>query len=162
MGKPIDKIEFWDERIKDAKLRSQIHRSVYISTNSEWERIFNDHKKIINKLIKDDSKVLDAGCGYGRLAELFKKSNYIGVDFVPGFILEATKLYPGYVFFIQDLKNLSFKDKQFDWGICISMEKMVVANSGQAEWDKMLLELKRVCKKILILEYTDSNNYKVL
>lgn len=162
MGKPIEKIEFWDERIKDAKMRDQIHRSVYITTGDDWSKIEKAHSDIIKSVIGQDDKVLDAGCAYGRFSKLFNKKNYTGVDFVPGFILEATKLCPGYVFFIQDLRKLTFKDKEFDWVILGAVRQMIVANLGQEVWNEMETELKRVGKKILVLEYIDEVKYEIL
>lgn len=152
MSKAIDKLEFWKERIDTAVSE---HYSVYVIHEQGWKRIFDEHKKIIEKEIKPDSYVLDAGCGYGRMCELFKPKNYEGIDFSPDFINKAQTKYPDYSFEVQNLKKLPYENKQFDWAFCVSIKKMIVDNLGEKEWKIMEKELKRVAKKVLILEYGD-------
>ena len=47
-------------------------------------------------------KVLDYGCGVGKLCDLIDKENYIGVDIDEDSINEARKNYPEYKFFKLD------------------------------------------------------------
>jgi len=157
MPKPIDKIEFWKERIETAV---KPHYSVYVIHEVGWKQIFNAHKTIISQLIKPTDTVLDAGCGYGRMSVLF--DNYTGVDFSPDFIELATKQFPNKNFIQADLKKLPFHEEQFDWAICVSIKKMVEDNLGIETWESMAKELKRVAKKVLILEYEDPNPYEIL
>jgi SAM-dependent methyltransferase len=159
MSKPINKLEFWKERI-DGAVKEQY--SVYICNDNLWRDIFLAHKKIINDLIPKDAYVLDAGCGYGRMCELFKPQNYEGIDFSPDFIKLATEKYPNHSFEVQDLKKLPYENKQFDWSFCVSIKKMVMDNLGEEEWLKMEKELKRVSKKVLILEYETSGIYEII
>jgi len=50
--------------------------------------------------------VLDVGCGFGEMAKFLLKRyeniDYTGVDIVPEFIAEASKLYPACKFFVRD------------------------------------------------------------
>jgi malonyl-CoA O-methyltransferase len=153
--KPIHKLEFWKERIDKA---AKEHYSVYVTNESHWERINAVHKELLEKLVT--GKVLDAGCGYGRWSELF--SDYTGVDFSPDFIALAQKKYPQKNFLVANLKALPFADKEFDWAFCVSIKKMVCDNLGEAEWEQMQTELKRVAQQVLILEYEDPEPYEII
>jgi len=157
MGKPIDKLDFWKERIDTAV---KPHYSVYVVHEEGWKKILNEHLLIIQNNIGAGSKVLDAGCGYGRMSEYFP--NYTGIDFSPDFIEKAKKNYPDKDFRVMNLKNIEFADNEFDWVICVSIKKMIIDNLGIDEWNKMEAELKRVAKKVLILEYETPNEYKII
>lgn len=157
MGKPVDQIDFWKKRIETAK-KSRDHYSVYITDSKDWKRLNNDHEQIFTKEIKETDKVLDAGCGYGRSSVYF--DSYVGVDFSPDFIELAQENHPGKEFWVADLKDLPFKDQEFDVSFCVSIKHMIVDNLGEEEWEKMFKELKRVSKKVLLLEYTDSKDYE--
>lgn len=157
MSKPIDKIEFWKDRIDTAV---KPHYSVYVMHEQGWNRINMIHDELIDNHIPKDAKVLDAGCAYGRWSEKFE--NYVGVDFSPDFIEKAKSKYPLKEFHVGNLKKLLFKAKEFDWAICVSIKRMVLDNLGEEEWNKMQKELKRVAKKILILEYEDPTEYEII
>jgi SAM-dependent methyltransferase len=147
----VGDLTFWKERIDDAKKHGKLHYSVYVANEALWKRIFEIHLDTIWKHIKPTDNVLDLACGYGRLSPLF--NNYTGVDFSPDFINEANTLYPGKRFLCENIKKLPFKDKEFDWGIAISLKAMIINNLGIEEWTPMEKEIRRVCKKTLILEY---------
>lgn len=157
MQKPVNKIEFWKDRLDQSKKDGYLHYSVYLANPTLWKKINDSHKKVIEEHIKPEDNVLDAGCGYGRLSELFDK--YLGVDFSPDFIAEARKLYPHKQFIVGDLKDLPLENGQFDWAVLVSIKNMIVGNLGEDEWLKMQKELKRVCKKLLILEYGEMEDY---
>lgn len=157
MGKAVDKLDFWKDRIAMAK-KNKEHYSVYITDFKDWDRLNTDHEAIFTKEIKKEDRVLDAGCGYGRSSIYF--DNYVGVDFSPDFIELAQKKFPDKEFWVADLKDLPFKDQEFDVSFCVSIKHMIVDNLGEEEWNKMFKELKRVSKKVLLLEYTDSKDYE--
>lgn len=157
---PIDKVEFWKERIEDAKTAGLLHRSVYKVHPNGWEIISGVHKKVCDNLIFKDSNVLDAGCGYGRLAPWFQ--HYTGVDFSPEFIALAQESYPNKPFFQADFRELPFEDEEFDWAICVSIREMYIGRKGMDEWLKIEKELKRVAKKVLILEYVEPEKYTII
>jgi ubiquinone/menaquinone biosynthesis C-methylase UbiE len=157
MSKPVNKLEFWKERIETAQ---QEHFSVYVTSPSDWLRINTAHKKIFQKEVPQDAKVLDAGCGYGRWSVFF--NNYTGVDFSPDFIAKAKEKYPDKTFLQANLKALPFGDKEFDVAFCVSIKKMIEDNLGTEEWAEMEKELRRVAKKVLLLEYEDPEPYEAL
>lgn len=157
MSKPIDKLEFWKERIDTAQ---QEHFSVYVTTLPSWLKIAEIHKGIIDRIV-GDCKVLDAGCGYGRASEWFG-DGYVGVDFSPDFIAIAKNKYPNKKFDIANLDKLPYKDKEFDWGVLVSVKAMIISNQGEQVWSKMEKEVQRVCKKVLVLEYTEPERYWII
>jgi len=76
----------------------------------------------LKKYIKDGERILDLGCGNGRLFELFKDRNieYTGVDFSEKLIEKAREKY-GEHFQIADILSLPFPDNYFDsiWSIAV-------------------------------------------
>ena len=156
-NKGVDDINFWKKRIETA---TSEHYSVYVIHEAGWSKINMVHRELLQENIPLESKVLDAGCGYGRWSTLFK--NYTGIDFSPDFIEMARKKYPNKTFVIGDLKQIPYDDNTFDWAFCVSIKKMIQDNLGDEEWLKMLSELKRVAKKVLILEYEDPRPFEVL
>lgn len=148
---PVSDPKFWKERLDCAKRDGHLHYSVYLAGSDLWQRIYNVHIGIINKEIPLGSKVLDIGCGYGRMSPLFE--DYTGVDISPDFISLAKTTYPDRRFVLADLNKLPFKDKEFEVGFMISVKGMVIGNLGEEAWKPMEKECLRVCKKVLILEY---------
>lgn len=148
---PVSDPKFWKERLEVAKKQGHLHYSVYLAGQTLWDRIYNIHLGIIEKEIPKGSTVLDIGCGYGRMSTLFDK--YTGVDISPDFIQLAKETYPDKKFVCADLNKLPFKDKEFDVGFMVSVKGMIIGNLGNEAWMPMEKECKRVCKKLLILEY---------
>jgi ubiquinone/menaquinone biosynthesis C-methylase UbiE len=155
----VSEIEFWKNRIENAHTK---HHSVYLCNPILWDDIFHAHRKIIRRVIPKDAYVLDAGCGYGRMCELFDSKNYEGVDFSPDFIKMAMKEYPNHSFEVQNLKKLPYEKHQFEWAFCVSIKDMIVKYDSLKSWLEIEKELKRVAKKILILEYTNYTNYEII
>lgn len=157
MSKPVDKLDFWKNRIENAQ---KDHYMVYVTGEQDWKRINQAHEDIFTNEIKELDHVLDAGCGYGRWSERF--INYTGVDFSPDFIQEAKKRYKNKQFLVANLKQLPFTDKQFDVAFCVSIKKMIEDNLGEEEWKHMERELSRVAKKVLLMEYEDPTPYAII
>jgi SAM-dependent methyltransferase len=148
---PVDSPEFWKTRLDLAKKQGKLHYSVYLANDSLWDRIYDIHLGIFKKEIPKGAKVLDIGCGYGRMAQLF--TNYTGIDISPDFIALAKELNPDKKFLVADLNHLPFKDKEFEVGFMVSVKGMIIGNLGEDAWKPMEAECKRVCKKVIVLEY---------
>lgn len=157
MQKRVTSISFWKDRIRGAAKR---HFMVYVTSEGDWQRINYEHEKILRTEIKQTDKVLDAGCGYGRWAHLFSMDNYVGVDLSPDFVEMAHLENIGWKFIEGKLESLPFQDGEFDVAFCVSIKEMIIDNCGQELWDAMQRELKRVAKKLLILEYTNPAEYE--
>lgn len=68
-----------------------------------------------------DARVLDLGCGHGRMNRLLQVGEYYGVDQSPGMIRRAEELNKGMgnaQFFRNDAKTLPFRDNFFDIVVC--------------------------------------------
>lgn len=98
--------------------------------------------------IKDGERILDLGCGNGRIAELFKDKNveYIGVDNSEKLIDLAKKTYESnkVKFVVADGLNLPFPDNYFDKVFSIAVLHHIPSRELR---DKFLKETHRVLKK---------------
>ena len=72
--------------------------------------------KILRECAKEGEKILDLGCGNGRLLELFKDKNieYVGIDNSEKLIAIAKKLHPDAKFQVADALGLPFPSGYFD------------------------------------------------
>ena len=157
---PIFELDFWQKRLDEARKINLLSHSIGMGFN--FPLIDKIHEQIIQKEIKKGEKVLDFGCGYGRSSHWFDRDDYVGIDLVPDFIQTAQTMFPEYRFLVHDLrKPFPFKRKEFDWGIGISMKEMIRRDAGQEEWEKIVKNLKKVCKKLLILEYGNSREEEI-
>lgn len=82
-----------------------------------WEEL-----KDLIQHVKPQNKILDAGCGNGRLFQLLrhKNINYLGIDNSQSLISEAKQKYPNASFQIMDLLNMQFEPETFDIIFCIA------------------------------------------
>lgn len=100
------------------------------------------------KYLKENDKILDVGCGNGRLYELFGGQDvaYLGVDNSAKLISEAQKKYPKIAnnFQAADILDLKFDSANFDKIFCIA----VFHHLPSAELRlKALKNLKKILKK---------------
>ena len=150
-GENLSHIEYWRGRLN--RMEKPIDA---IGTGFYWDEINEEHKKIIEKNVK--GRVLDVGCGIGRITKWFKPKSYIGFDFVPEFIDIAKKENPDYGFVVLDVREkLPFKKHEFNWAILVSVAGIM--ETASADWNKK--ELLRCCENILVLEYTNPEKYKI-
>jgi len=74
--------------------------------------------------IKDQDKILDVGCGNGRLLEVLVDKNvqYLGLDQSPNLINLAQENYPKNDFRLGDLLDLGqIKEHNFDYVFCLAV-----------------------------------------
>ncbi len=86
----------------------------------QTRRRYSPELEELKGYIKEGEKVLDLGCGSGRLYEVFKNKNidYLGLDFSEKLIEIARKKY-GNFFVLGEILDLPFFDESFDsvWAI---------------------------------------------
>lgn len=88
---------------------------------SPWQEF-----ELFKQYIKDGQKILDLGCGNGRLYKFLKAQNlnvnYHGLDNAERLILISQEKYPEVAeqFKVGEMYNLPYNDSQFDIVICIA------------------------------------------
>lgn len=108
-----------------------------------------------NRYIQSGYKILDVGCGNGRLSEIFKDKNvdYYGVDFSQNLITKAKQKYPQANFLVADVLNPPFKNEYFDAIFAIAVFHHIPSYYRQ----KALSEINRVLKNQGIFIMTNWN-----
>jgi ubiquinone/menaquinone biosynthesis C-methylase UbiE len=143
---------FWEARV--AKFGN--HKSIFLDTAEERIKKFTEnHIRLIYQMLEDED-VLEIGCGYGRLLDIYAETccSYVGVDFVPALVEEAQnrldkilKHEEDYVGGLKmevreaDLRNLPFEDETFT-----AIVGVTTITSVECNFPQVLDELKRVLK----------------
>jgi ubiquinone/menaquinone biosynthesis C-methylase UbiE len=121
-----------------------------------YKTCWNIYPKLLKKIfIKNDEKILDAGCGNGELGKFLKIKNLCGFDANGDSVKEAMKA--GNYKFVKkgSIYDIPFKSKEFDRAICIEVLEYL------AEPDKAFRELARVARKEVIISSANFNWYKL-
>ena len=107
---------------------------------SSWEEI----RPLADNANSGD-KILDLGCGNGRLLESFRGNavEYVGIDNSSRLIDEARKKYPGNEFLAFDGFKIPFEDNHFDLIFCIAVLHHI---PGRQMRNDFLQEALRVLK----------------
>jgi len=104
-----DKKLNWVQVVKDSY--NKIAREFSFSRHYVWAdtQVFLDY-------IKNGDKVLDLGCGNGRLVDMLlsKEIEYFGVDQSEELIKNARKNYSELQFDVMEATKLDYKDEEFD------------------------------------------------
>jgi len=98
----------------------------------------------LKKFIKKGEKILDLGCGNGRLFEIKNDAEYFGADVSSKMIEIAKKNYPQGKFFLTSPLSLPFQDHFFDKVFCLSVFHHIPSFKYRMQF---LKEIKRVLKK---------------
>ncbi len=118
------------------------------------EYLWDDIKPLL-KYIKENDKVLDIGCGNGRLYHVLKEKQilYTGLDLGEELIKIAKTKYPEASFVVGDMKKLPFLADTFDAVFCIAAFHHLTTAEERLQ---ALREMKRVVKpggKILLVNW---------
>ena len=105
-----------------------------------WEEL-----KFLEEYIAAGEKVLDLGCGNGRLYELLRarKADYYGIDVSEKLIEIAKSHYPDAKFQVADALNLPFSDNFFDRVFSIAVFHHIPSEKFRL---RFLSEAKRVLR----------------
>lgn len=111
------------------------------------------------ELLKPGQKVLDVGCGNGRLIDAFKgkKIDYSGIDQSGELLKRARRHHPEAVFFEMDMQTLDFPDKTFDALFSIASFHHL---PGLKKRKQAVAEMRRVLKKDGLLVLTVWNLFQ--
>jgi len=95
-------------------------------------------------LIQKGQKVLDLGCGNGRLLEILPPQiNYLGIDNSAKLVTLAQKEYPGKKFLVFDGQHIPVADNFFDFVYCLAVLHHV---PGKKQRQIFLREVWRVLR----------------
>jgi alkylated DNA repair protein alkB family protein 8 len=137
-------------------MRQEVAKKILEETKRNFDKIaekFSETRKksweimkIFINDIKEKEKVLDIGCGNGRLYELLKEKEveYVGIDNSEKLIEIARKKFPKSKFIVADALNLPFKDEEFDHVFMIAILPHIPSKELQL---KVLKNAYRVLKK---------------
>lgn len=94
---------------------------------------------------KEKDRVLDIGCGNGRLYQLFKDASvfYAGIDYSEALIQIAKQKFPQTQFVVAEMRKLPFLDHEFNVIFCIAVFHHLPTPETRVQ---ALREMKRVLK----------------
>lgn len=112
---------------------------------AQTRRFISAGLKSLADYLQPGDKILDLGCGSGRLIEIIgnKKVDYIGIDNSEKLIEIACQQYPNYHFQLFDGSRIPFPDDYFNKVFCIAVLHHIPDNQLRIEF---LKEAKRVLK----------------
>jgi 2-polyprenyl-3-methyl-5-hydroxy-6-metoxy-1,4-benzoquinol methylase len=102
-------------------------------------------------LLVDCPKVMDVGCGYGSLVPFLPPCDYVGIDLVEEFIVEARRRYPGIRFECTALESFT---EAADWVLIPGVMGSVV------DPDAMIDRAWALCRRGLAVDFIDASKYK--
>lgn len=109
----------------------------------------------LNELINKDARILDYGCGYGRVSNILYKHGYkniTGVDFSESMIAKGRNLYPSLNLNLLSSFSLPFADGDFDAVLLFTVLTCIPANENQIQ---LIQELERILNKEGLLYISD-------
>lgn len=138
-------------------------------TRQDYEKIAEDYSlkrrftwpglEKVNDYVKNGDRILDWGCGHGRLLLVFKnkKIEYIGADFSSKILKIAKKNFPEHEFRLLNELSLPFSDNFFNVICCIAAFHHIPSHELRL---KLLKEFSRTLKKNGFLILTSWYFYK--
>ncbi len=148
----------------------KLAKEILEKTKNDFNRIASDFSRtrkhpwpeltaVFQGYVKEGDKVLDVGCGNGRLLDLFKDKmvNYLGIDNSEEQIKEAKKKYPKESFLVADASDLPFSDNFFDKVFLVAVFHEIPSLKFRQQ---VLKETRRVLrdKGLLFLSVWDLRN----
>lgn len=137
------KREYAEYLITKTKADYNLIAEQFSRTRNTKSIIWQDLVPFLNYTVLGD-KVLDLGCGNGRLLQALKDKNveYIGVDNSEELIKEAKKKSPEADFRVVDILKLPFQDNYFD-------KIYFIATLHHIPSEKIRLEVLKEAKRVL-------------
>lgn len=109
------------------------------------EKPWPEMKFLVDKFVLPEEKILDLGCGNGRLIEFLKEKNidYLGIDNSERLVEIAKTKYPQYKFLVANALNLPLADNSFDKVFSIAVFHHIPSKKFRLLF---LKEIKRVLR----------------
>jgi len=128
--------DYWNKRWKDAKEDKDYFENLNIYPIKYSKKTIGDNKK---------SLILEAGCGLGRILKHHYNEGYniVGMEYNAYCLEQIRKKYPKIRVIQADIRNLPFKDEEFD----IILAFGLYHNLEEKDIDKALKETRRCLKK---------------
>lgn len=102
--------------------------------------------ELLAKIIDKNARILDYGCGYGRVMKALSQRGYIcveGVDFSSQMIEHGRRISPDLDFQVISLPHLPYGDREFDVVILFTVLTCIPRHEAQIS---LIRELKRVLR----------------
>ena len=155
----IDSLQWWKDRTQelvDANTPlAELRHPNYGISQEAWDQFQRTTAGILKDLIRRRSKVLDIGCGFGALYEALemtgRSATYTGLEFSPGIVELAKKKWINCQAHNIYYESLPFPNRSFDWCVCRGLEGPVLTQIGIVAWKRMLAEMRRVAKRVLVM-----------
>lgn len=163
--KPVNDPAFWKTRLMWALSHGRgSHTAVYDIDFTVWTSIQNMTRSVLRFELRQGQTLLDVGCGIGTLSSYLPPGiKYHGIDISPEMVEVAHLSYPHQSFSVDDARYLpQFLNQHFDVAVCRSLRKMIIDNLGDPHWQAILQEVRRISKKVIIIEYEDLPNYETI
>lgn len=110
------------------------------------------YPKVLKRIsVSKEEKILDVGCGVGKLSRYLKGFNLYGCDITENFVKHAKKEFYKEVK-VADIYNLPYKDKEFDKIFCIGVFEYI------QNTEKAMKELLRICKGEITINTPNYNS----
>jgi len=169
MPEPILDEEYWKGRyLRYGK--KQLHHSIFRCPKEVWDKVEQRHKEMLESLILPHQRILDIGCGYGRLLDMLPENwrgMYVGIDLCHQFLELAREKHPGDNFFQCDFTKpirpqIPTDDPEvfppyFEVGVAISIKPMIIRNLGEGVWETVRANIDELCCSTIILEYDEDD-----
>jgi SAM-dependent methyltransferase len=161
-----------------------MHHAVFKCRLDVWQSIEEKHSKILNQNVGPGTRILDVGCGWGRLLDLLPdrwrasyNRQYYGVDLSPDFISMGEVMYgsnPDYNtenrdqihFYCGDVRDVIQgwfpPNPRFDLGVMISIRPMIIREIGEDTWAEIQTVLLGCCDRLLFLEYDTTDDGELM
>ncbi len=109
---------------------------------------------LFTKYVQPGCRVLDVGCGNGRLSQLFdERVDYVGVDQSESLIALARKKFSHRQFVVEDMEHLSFPKSSFDFIYCIAAFHHLATRDEQVQTLTRMKDILRPGGRMFMLNW---------
>lgn len=93
-----------------------LSRDSTVAAYTEWMKLSDLEEQYLMQFINPGDKVLDLGCGTGRIPKVLKNrmGMYLGVDCSEKMVAKAKQLNPGVEFLCEDFLEADYDSRQFN------------------------------------------------